>query len=250
MNERTPKPIRVLIVDDEAEVRDAYRQILTSSEASLEMTGFHELRSRLFRKDPAEALRRAAAARTATAFEPVFCDQAAQAVATVKDALARNEPFALAFIDVRMPPGQDGVWAAMQIRELDPAIEIVICTAYSDADPMEIGGQVPPEDKLSYLQKPFHPHEVRQMTIALASKWRAEHRIVKLAYFDALTGLPNRCSGGCATARDSAVRKAHRIRLISRCDARRATCSPRRSSSAGSREDETASADMRAFPQA
>ena len=192
MNERTPKPIRVLIVDDEAEVRDAYRQILTSSEASLEMTGFHELRSRLFRKDPAEALRRAAAARTATAFEPVFCDQAVQAVATVKDALGRNEPFALAFIDVRMPPGQDGVWAAMQIRELDPAIEIVICTAYSDADPMEIGGQVPPEDKLSYLQKPFHPHEVRQMTIALASKWRAERRIVRLAYFDTLTGLPNR----------------------------------------------------------
>jgi diguanylate cyclase (GGDEF)-like protein len=42
------------------------------------------------------------------------------------------------------------------------------------------------------LQKPFHPHEIRQMTISLASKWRSEHRIVKLAYFDALTGLPNR----------------------------------------------------------
>jgi predicted signal transduction protein with EAL and GGDEF domain len=52
--------------------------------------------------------------------------------------------------------------------------------------------RVPPEEKLSYLQKPFHPHEIRQMTISLASKWRAEHRIVKLAYFDALTGLPNR----------------------------------------------------------
>ncbi len=93
---------------------------------------------------------------------------------------------------MRMPPGKDGVWAATQIRELDPAIEIVICTAYSDADPSEIGGMVPPEDKLSYLQKPFHPHEVRQMTIALASKWRAERRIVRLAYFDTLTGLPNR----------------------------------------------------------
>ncbi len=51
---------------------------------------------------------------------------------------------------------------------------------------------MPPEDKLSYLQKPFHPHEVRQMSIALASKWRAERRIVRLAYFDTLTGLPNR----------------------------------------------------------
>jgi diguanylate cyclase (GGDEF)-like protein len=184
-------PIRVLVVDDEPEVRDAYRQVLAESEVSLEMTGFHELRSRLFRKSPAEALRARAALR-ATSFEPVFCEQATQAVAAVKEALARNEPFAVVFLDMRMPPGPDGVWAATQIRELDPAVEIVICTAYSDADPGEIGGYVPPEDKLSYLQKPFHPHEVRQMTIALGSKWRAERRIVRLAYFDTLTGLPNR----------------------------------------------------------
>jgi diguanylate cyclase len=183
-------PIRVLIVDDEPEIRDAYRQILCETEVNLEMTGFHELRSRLFRKNPTEALRQAAT--RAKGFEAVFCEQAEEAVAAVKEALACNEPFAVVFLDMRMPPGRDGVWAATQIRELDPAVEIVICTAYSDADPGEIGGYVPPEDKLSYLQKPFHPHEVRQMTIALGSKWRAERRIVRLAYFDTLTGLPNR----------------------------------------------------------
>jgi len=183
-------PIRVLVVDDEPEIRDAYKQILCETEVNLEMTGFHELRSRLFRKNPTEALRQAAT--RATGFETVFCQQASEAVVAVKEALARNEPFAVAFIDMRMPPGPDGVWAATQIRELDPALEIVICTAYSDADPGEIGGYVPPEDKLSYLQKPFHPHEIRQMTIALGSKWRAERRIVRLAYFDTLTGLPNR----------------------------------------------------------
>ena len=183
-------PIRVLVVDDEPEIRDAYKQILCDTEVNLEMTGFHELRSRLFRKNPLQALKQAAS--RATTFEPVFCEQAEQAVAAVKEALARNEPFAVVFLDMRMPPGRDGVWAATQIRELDPAAEIVICTAYSDADPGEIGGYVPPEDKLSYLQKPFHPHEVRQMTIALGSKWRAERRIVRLAYFDTLTGLPNR----------------------------------------------------------
>ena len=191
MAEHNPIPIRVLVVDDEPEIRDSYRQILATSEASLEMTGFHELRSRLFRKSPTQAGRAPGAAR-ATSFEPVFCDQAEEAVAAVKDGLARDQPFAVVFLDMRMPPGHDGVWAATQIRELDPAVEIVICTAYSDADPCEIGSYVPPEDKLSYLQKPFHPHEVRQMTIALASKWRAERRIVKLAYFDTLTGLPNR----------------------------------------------------------
>jgi diguanylate cyclase len=183
--------IRVLVVDDEPEVRDAYRQVLLQSEFSDELEGFRELRSRLFKRNAAERARATTRSRGAT-FEPVFCDQAQAAVAAVKEALGRNQPFAVVFLDMRMPPGPDGVWAAAQIRELDPALEIVICTAYSDADPGDIGARVPPEDKLSYLQKPFHPHEVRQMTIALGSKWRAERRIVRLAYFDTLTGLPNR----------------------------------------------------------
>jgi diguanylate cyclase len=191
MSEQNPASIRVLVVDDEAEIRDAYRQILVDSDASQEIAGFRELRSRLFRKTPTESGRSRTLSRSVT-FDAVFCDQAEAGVAAVKESLARNEPFAVVFLDVRMPPGKDGVWAAKQIRELDPAVEIVICTAYSDADPCDIGGMVPPEDKLSYLQKPFHPHEVRQMGIALASKWRAERRIVRLAYFDTLTGLPNR----------------------------------------------------------
>jgi diguanylate cyclase (GGDEF)-like protein len=191
MADSNTTPVRVLVVDDEAEIRDAYRQILFENEVTQEMVGFRELRSRLFRKNPADTARLRTLAR-ASAFEPTFCDGAQAAVAAVKEGLARNEPFAVVFLDMRMPPGPDGVWAATRIREVDPAVEIVICTAYSDADPGEIGGLVPPEDKLSYLQKPFHPHEVRQMTIALGSKWRAERRIVKLAYFDTLTGLPNR----------------------------------------------------------
>jgi diguanylate cyclase (GGDEF)-like protein len=183
-------PIRVLIADDEAEVRDAYRQILFEADMSSETAVFHNLRERLFSKAPDQLARNLSP--SDTAFAPVFCEGAEAAVAAVREALAADDPFAVAFLDMRMPPGPDGVWAAARIRELDPAIEIVVCTAYSDVDPRDIGAMVPPEEKLSYLQKPFHPHEIRQMTISLASKWRSEHRIVKLAYFDALTGLPNR----------------------------------------------------------
>ncbi|MEP6546079.1 MAG: EAL domain-containing protein [Gammaproteobacteria bacterium] len=184
-------PIRVLIADDEADVRDAYRQILLDTDMSGETAVFHNLRERLFAKNAPEQVAKILAP-SETTFEPVFCAGAEAAVAAVRDALSAEQPFAVAFLDMRMPPGPDGVWAAARIRELDPAIEIVVCTAYSDVDPRDIGGLVPPEEKLSYLQKPFHPHEIRQMTISLASKWRSEHRIVKLAYFDALTGLPNR----------------------------------------------------------
>jgi diguanylate cyclase len=189
--EKKRMPIRVLIADDEAEVRDAYRQILSEADMSSETAVFHNLRERLFSKHGPDQLAKAVSA-SETTFAPVFCEGAEAAVAAVRGAIAAEEPFAVAFLDMRMPPGPDGVWAAARIRELDPAIEIVVCTAYSDVDPRDIGGMVPPEEKLSYLQKPFHPHEIRQMTISLASKWRSEHRIVKLAYFDPLTGLPNR----------------------------------------------------------
>jgi diguanylate cyclase (GGDEF)-like protein len=191
MADQIRTPVRVLVVDDEPDIRDAYRQILLETEISQDIAGFRELRARLFAKSAVAPSPQKDVTRGAT-FDPVFCEQAESAVAAVGEALAHDQPFAVVFLDVRMPPGRDGVWAATKIRELDPAIEIVICTAYSDVDPCEIGGMVPPEDKLSYLQKPFHPHEVRQMAIALGSKWRAERRIVKLAYFDALTGLPNR----------------------------------------------------------
>jgi len=190
VSDKKRPPIRVLIADDEAEVRDAYRQILFEADMSSETAVFHNLRERLFSKPPEQLAKNLSP--SDTAFAPVFCGGAEAAVAAVREALAADDPFAVAFLDMRMPPGPDGVWAAARIRELDPAIEIVVCTAYSDVDPRDIGAMVPPEEKLSYLQKPFHPHEIRQMTISLASKWRSEHRIVKLAYFDALTGLPNR----------------------------------------------------------
>ena len=190
MSETKKLPIRVLVADDEAEVRNAYRQILLETDMSSETAVFHNLRERLFSKSIPDPMAKAASSETT--FAPFFCEGAEAAVAAVRDALAADDPFAVVFLDMRMPPGPDGVWAAARIRELDPAVEIVLCTAYSDVDPRDIGGMVPPEEKLSYLQKPFHPHEIRQMTISLASKWRSEHRIVRLAYFDALTGLPNR----------------------------------------------------------
>jgi len=184
--------IRILVADDEAELREGYRQILVEEETSEDEAAFKDLRLRLYADRAAKNSPPPARTQPKTSFDVVFCENAESAVAAVREAQRLGMPFAMAFLDVRMPPGQDGIWAATRIRELEPAIEIVICTAYSDVDTSEIAVRVPPEEKLSYLQKPFHPNEIRQMAISLASKWRAEHRIIKLAYFDALTGLPNR----------------------------------------------------------
>ncbi len=190
MNDTTREPMRVLVVDDESAIRDAYRQIFDDPELQLRNTARLTLGKKLFGSESAKPSRRASSSKMH--FEAEYCDDAESAVAAVQAALEQARPHAVVFLDMRMPPGHDGVWAAARIRELDPAIEIAVCTAYSDVNPADIGGRVPPEDKLSYLQKPFHPHEVRQMAIALASKWRAERNVVRLAYFDSLTGLPNR----------------------------------------------------------
>ncbi len=156
-----PHSIRVLVVDDEQPVLDAYRQVLGASAPTADRAALDQLRSRLFMAGGDPALM-AKIPPPHQPFETVFCNGAEAAVAAVREANASGRHFAVAFIDMRMPPGPDGAWAAQKIREIDPQVEIVICTAYSDVDPAEIGRRVPPADKLFYLQKPFHPHEVRQ----------------------------------------------------------------------------------------
>ncbi len=187
-----PRAVRVLVVDDEPAVIEAYRQVLEPPRAGSARAEIDELRTRLFLSGGAPAVA-AFHGRDAGRFDAEYCNGAEAGVAAVREACAAGRPFALVFLDMRMPPGPDGAWAAERIRELDPRIEIVICTAYSDVDPAEVGRRVPPADQLFYLQKPFHPHEVRQLALALGEKRDgAERRRSENEDFDRLTGLAGR----------------------------------------------------------
>ncbi len=186
------QPIRVLVADDDPDILLAYRQVLSDSVPSNDRAAIDDLRARLFASGGGRSQSRSVGS-AAHSFEPVVCNGAEVAVEAVCQAQGAGNPIAVAFLDMRMPPGPDGAWAAERIREIDPQIQIVICTAYSDVDPAEIGRRVPPPDRLFYLQKPFHPHEVRQLALALGERRAgALPAAPQTTDFDLLTGLPGR----------------------------------------------------------
>ncbi|MDX9834495.1 MAG: EAL domain-containing protein [Desulfobulbus sp.] len=180
--------IRILVVDDEAAIRDSYRDILSAknAEPQPDSRSLEEMRARLFGTNPAKI------EATSERFELRFSSGAEEAVAAVKESVQEDRLFSVIFLDMRMPPGPDGLWTAIRIRELDERVDIVVVTAYSDMDPAEISHKVPPAGSMFYLQKPFHPHEILQLAGALGRRRQAEERIRQLAYYDNVTGLPNR----------------------------------------------------------
>ena len=140
--------LRILAVDDEEIMLNLY-------ESALEIAGDED------RKNPV--------------FDLVLCRQGDEAVETVRRAISNNKPFSVIFLDLRLPPGPDGVWTAEQIRKVDPYVNFVIVTGCSDLfHPMGITSRIPPEDKILYVQKPFSIHEMRQFAFSLAIKWRSE----------------------------------------------------------------------------
>lgn len=188
---------RVLVVDDNQAIHDVMRRILqgrpgsTLADAHAALFGgpTHEQRPR-FRIDSAL--------------------QGEEAFGKAKDALAEHDPYQLAFIDMRMPPGWDGLETTARLLAADPAIYVVICTAYSDASVEEISEKLGPTERVLILKKPFDPVEIVQLSNALTERWlgqrAASQRTIELesivrdrtaeiqraSMHDKLTGLPNR----------------------------------------------------------
>ena len=154
---------RVLIIDDDPEIQNAYRLVLAP-----EPEDRNTSRSRLAhllpkdRNTPPPAFPR---------FELRFADQGPEGATLAAAALENDQPFAVAIIDIRMPPGFDGMETAARIRRIDPQVEIVVVTAYSDRSRDEIVHAVGGPEKLLLLRKPFDPEELIQMVLSLTAKW-------------------------------------------------------------------------------
>src|SRR5262249_5567228 len=105
------------------------------------------------------------------AFELSFASQGKEGLEMVQRSTSAGLPYALAFVDMRMPPGWDGREAVQQSWAVDPCRQAVICTAYSDRSWEEINERLGATDRLLFLKKPFDPIEVRQLALALTEKW-------------------------------------------------------------------------------
>lgn len=167
MSNFEPKPFRILAVDDEPAILGLYEQILCRHPVNQGDASKQSNPS----KQPFL---------TAPNFEMTCCNQGDQAVEAVRLSLQEGHPYALAFLDLNMPPGPDGNWTAEQIHKLDPGINIILVTGYSVTDADEVDIPLTFSDKLLYLQKPFHRQEIIQFATALGNKWQAEMELREL----------------------------------------------------------------------
>jgi len=154
-----PAPARILVVDDHPGIREDFLKILTRPGAAV-----------LFAPESAGAL-----AAAPPAIQPGFAvdlaTQGEEAWHMVQEAVLQGRPYALAFVDMRMPPGWDGVETITRLWEVDPELQVVICTAYSDYSWDAITQRLGVTDRLLILRKPFENCEVLQLAHAFARKW-------------------------------------------------------------------------------
>lgn len=155
---------RILVVDDNQAIHDDFDKIL-KVETSETDGKVDELASSLFGETAS------ASPLSKTSFELTHALQGQQGYELVVASLQQRAPFAMAFVDVRMPPGWNGIETVEKIWEKDHEIEIVLCTAYSDFSWEEISGRLTQPERLLILRKPFDPLEVQQLAYGLTSKW-------------------------------------------------------------------------------
>ncbi len=151
---------RILVVDDNEDIHDDFRKILAAGNGAAELERWEE---ELFGQTIRPAQRISCEIDTATQGQTGF-----EMACTAKK---RGEPYAVAIIDMRMPPGWDGLETARRIALEDSEIQLVICTAYSDYSASEITDVFGNSDRLLILKKPFDAMEVQFLVTALVAKW-------------------------------------------------------------------------------
>ena len=151
---------RILIVDDNAAIHEDFKKILAPEAADSQ--AIDDLESLIFGDAVPEM---------PAHFELAHAHQGQEALVRVEKSLADAQPFAMAFVDIRMPPGWDGIETIARLWAVNPELQVVICTAYSDYGWDSITQRLGSSDSLVILKKPFDHVEALQLAHALTNKW-------------------------------------------------------------------------------
>ena len=177
---RVPENKRVLVIDDNRAIHEDFRKVLTDSGSD---AGMDAAEAALFGDTASAQTKRAT-------FQLDYASQGLEGAAMVQQACDADAPYAMAFVDVRMPPGIDGIETTVKIWEVAPETQIVICTAYSDYSWDEMISKVGYSDRLVLLKKPFDNVEVLQLACALTEKWRlAQEAKLKLEELERMVAV-------------------------------------------------------------
>jgi len=157
---------RILIIDDNASIHDDFRKILSPAS---DPEGLGHARAALFGEVPTLPPQ--------APYELDFASQGREGFGLVQAAVQSGKPYALVFVDMRMPPGWDGLETIEHLWYVDPELQVVICTAYSDHPWEEVSRRIGDTDRLLILMKPFNSVEVVQLASSLTKKWNLARSI-------------------------------------------------------------------------
>ncbi len=153
---------RILVIDDNPSIHEDFRKILSPAQGL--QNDLEAMSTKLFGEEAARP--------QLPVFEVVSAYQGKEGLELIEKSLRENNPYAMAFVDVRMPPGWDGVETTAKIWQTYSDLQVVICTAYSDYSWEEMLQRLGYSDRLVILKKPFDSIEVVQLAISMTEKWR------------------------------------------------------------------------------
>lgn len=201
---------RILVIDDNAAIHEDFRKILMKPDPGGD--SLRDMESLLFGAETRSV--------ASAAFEIDCASQGREGLEMVRRAQASGRPYALVFVDGRMPPGWDGIETISHLWRECPELQVVLCTAYADYSWQEIRRVLGESDSFLILKKPFDNVEVLQLAHALTRKWElnreVQGRLNQLAFYDSLTSLPNRALfiDRLTQALDNASRYHHKGALL------------------------------------
>jgi len=210
MNDGFEPNRRILVIDDNESIQQDFRRILT--EQNGDCGALDSASAAFFGSESTEHA-------ATMAFHVDTAAQGQDGVAKVREALHRSQPYAVAFVDMRMPPGWDGVETIEHLWDADEDLQVVLCTAYSDYTWEQTTERLGHTDRLLVLKKPFDNIEARQIACALTEKWEA-HRQARIK-LDELAEIVRQRTREIEQARDEVLVKNDEL-LKARTDAEQA----------------------------